>query len=384
MAATRTQGITVDTNGNFTIDKEHRGVRIYLRLGPLSQEDAEQRLDAEIARVESELEHKAASRPRFADCAARYLAESQHKRSVSLVAWHIRLLYPYLGNLEVNRVHDRTLEPFIADRMAAGVTATTINRSLEVVRTILNRAARAYRDDNGRPWLDALPPLITMLPETPRLPYPITWEEQDRLFPKLSARLGRMALFAVNTGLRESNVCGLEWAWEVPVPEVGRSVFVIPPEAFKSKRAHVVILNDAAWSIVQAQRGLDPIWVFPHRGRPMSTMNNTAWQRVRREAGLCAVRIHDLRHTFGCRLRAAGVSAEDREALLGHANHSMAGHYASADVGRLLKQANLVLNRQETRTVLRVANARESVLWIKGPARVPQASKRPHLKLVTH
>ena len=160
-----------------------------------------------------------------------------------------------------------------------------------------------------------------------------------------------MALFAVNTGLRESNVCGLEWAWEVPVPEVGRSVFVIPPEAFKSKRAHVVILNDAAWSIVQAQRGLDPIWVFPHRGRPMSTMNNTVWQRVRREAGLCAVRIHDLRHTFGCRLRAAGVSAEDREALLGHDNHSMDGHYASADVGRL-KQANLVLNRQETRTLL--------------------------------
>jgi hypothetical protein len=25
MAATRTQGITVDTNGNFTIDKEHHG-----------------------------------------------------------------------------------------------------------------------------------------------------------------------------------------------------------------------------------------------------------------------------------------------------------------------------------------------------------------------
>jgi hypothetical protein len=50
---------------------------------------------------------------------------------------------------------------------------------------------------------------------------------------------------------------------------------VIPPEAFKSKRAHVVILNDAAWSIVQAQRGLDPIWVFPHRGRRMSTMDRT-------------------------------------------------------------------------------------------------------------
>jgi hypothetical protein len=38
-----------------------------------------------------------------------------------------------------------------------------------------------------------------------------------------------MALLGVNTGLRDSNVCGLEWQWEVRVPEVGRSVFVIPP-----------------------------------------------------------------------------------------------------------------------------------------------------------
>jgi integrase len=78
-------------------------------------------------------------------------------------------------------------------------------------------------------------------------------------------------------------------------------------------------------------------------------MNNTAWQRVRQEVDLRSVRIHDLQHTFTCRLRAAGVSAEDhREALLGHASHTMAGAYASADVGRLIKQANLVLNREGT------------------------------------
>ena len=74
---------------------------------------------------------------------------------------------------------------------------------------------------------------------------------------------------------------------------------------------------------------------------------------------------------------------EDREVLLGHANHSMAGHYASADVGRLLKQANLILNRQETRTVLRVAIAGTPSLWTKGPAEVRQASKRPHLHIVS-
>jgi len=128
--------------------------------------------------------------------------------------------------------------PFCISLLDDGVTATTINRSLEIVRTVLNRAARSYRDDVGRPWLEGMPPLIRMLPEARRQPYPITWEEQDRLFPKLSARLARMALFAVNTGLRESNVCRLEWAREVKVPEIERSVFVIPQEAFKSKRAH--------------------------------------------------------------------------------------------------------------------------------------------------
>ena len=151
------------------------------------------------------------------------------------------------------------------------------------------------------------------------------------------------------------------------MPEIGRSVFVIPPEAFKSKRPHVTILNDVAWPIIEKQRGQRPIWVFPYRGRAVATMNNTAWQRARREVGLQAVRIHDLRTTFACRLRAVGVSMEDREVLLGHANHSMAGHYASADAGRLLKQANLILNREETRTVLHVANAGAG-LCIKGPA----------------
>jgi integrase len=163
------------------------------------------------------------------------------------------------------------------------------------VRTILTRAARSYRDDQGRPCLETMPPLITILPESPRTPYPITWEEQDRLFSRLPARLAQMVLFAVNTGLRESNVCRLEWMWEVPVPEIGRSVFVIPPEAFKTRRAHVVILNDVAWSIIEARRGKHPIYVFTHRSKRVGTINGTAWQRVRREHGLKALSIHDLR-----------------------------------------------------------------------------------------
>jgi integrase len=118
----------------------------------------------------------------------------------------------------------------------------------------------------------------------------------------------------------------------------------------------VAILNDVSWSIVQAQRDKHPTWVFPFRRRRIGVMNNSAWQQARLKANLRPVRVRDLRHTFGCRLRAAGVSEEDRSVLLGHASHTMAGHYASADVGRLPHAVNRILDRRETCTVLRVAN----------------------------
>lgn len=250
-----------------------------------------------------------------------------------------------------------------------------------MVRTILNRSSRAYRDEDGRPWLDTVPPLITRRPESRRQPYPITWEEQDRLFPLLPAHLARMVLFAVNSGLRDSNVCKLQWLWEVPVPEIGRSVFVIPPEAFKSKRPYVVILNDVAWSIVQAQRDKHPIWVFPYRGRAIDKMNNTAWQTARRSVGLEMARIHDLRHTYGCRLRAAGVSEEDRAALLGHACHSMTGHYASPDISRLVSLANRVLERKSAVTIVRISDTRDRNRDRKPPAlmEAPHGSGRAEL-----
>ena len=403
MATTRTPGITVLADGRRFIDKRYLGIRIGLRVGAVTQEQAEERLQTEMARAESDLARKAHARPTFTECAARYIEQSRAKRSIDIIKWHVTLLQSYIGDLEPQQVHDQTLEPFIRARVAAGASATTINRTLEVVRTILNRAARSYRDPDGRPWLDAMPPLITMLPENPRSPYPITWQEQDALFRRLPGHLARMALFAVNTGLRESNVCGLQWQWEVSVPEIGRSVFVIPPEAFKTKRPHVVILNDVAWSIIETQRGKHPVWVFPYRGRRIGKMNNNGWQQARYEVGLTQVRVHDLRHSFACRLRAAGVSAEDREALLGHANHSMAGHYASADVGRLLNQANLILNRTGTQSVLRVADGQSRQIagvqqrrggsgfarqvhesrrgawdpWISRSTKVPQQTGRP-------
>ena len=67
-----------------------------------------------------------------------------------------------------------------------------------------------------------------------RSPYPLSREEQALLFQELPDHLARMALFKVNTGLREQEVCGLQWDYEVKVPELDTSVFIIPAEQIKN------------------------------------------------------------------------------------------------------------------------------------------------------
>jgi len=56
-------------------------------------------------------------------------------------------------------------------------------------------------------------------------------------------------------------------------------------------------------------------------------------------------RVHDLKHTFGRRLRAAGVSFEDRQDLLGHRSGRMTTHYSAAEFGNLLSAANRVVGQ---------------------------------------
>lgn len=47
--------------------------------------------------------------------------------------------------------------------------------------------------------------------------------------------------------------------------------------------------------------------------------------------------MHDLKHTFGRRLRAADVPEEDRRVLLGHTNGSVTSHYSGAELGKVVE-----------------------------------------------
>jgi len=85
-------------------------------------------------------------------------------------------------------------------------------------------------------------------------------------------------------------------------------------------------------------------------------MNNSGWQAARARAakkyqdefgepapeGLRNLRVHDLKHTFGRRLRAAGVSLETRKVLLGHTSGDITSHYSAPELHELIEAVNRV------------------------------------------
>lgn len=69
--------------------------------------------------------------------------------------------------------------------------------------------------------------------------------------------------------------------------------------------------------------------------------------------------MHDLKHTFGCRLRAAGVSFEDRQDLLGHKSARVTTHYPTVELTRLIEAVERICDRSA---------ARPQLVILRGPA----------------
>lgn len=107
-------------------------------------------------------------------------------------------------------------------------------------------------------------------------------------------------------------------------------VFIIPAELVKNGEERLVVCNETARTVVNGEREKHPTHVFSFRSKPLARILSTGWRQARIKAGLQQVRVHDLKHTFGRRLRAAGVSFEDRQDLLGHRSGRITTHYSSS------------------------------------------------------
>jgi integrase len=320
-ASRRTPGLLL-RGGVWHIDKVIYGKRFCESTGTRDLTEAEALLARRVTQARQvhlfgeQCEHS------FREAAAKFLAENPHKRSLERDERALAFLDPFIGGLPLQRVHHDTLAPYIRFRLNKGRSPGTINRDLAVVRRILNLAARLWRGETDRPWLPDAPLIQMQRHPHAREPYPLSVAEQRLLFSELEGHLASMALFKVNTGLREQEVVNLRWQWESSIPELGASIFVI----------------------------------FTCEGRPVTHIYNSGWKAARRRAavryerelgrpcpqGFCSIRVHDLKHAYGHRLRVAGVSFEDRKLLLGHKAQHVTTHYSAPEIGALIEASEKV------------------------------------------
>lgn len=330
-------------NNIWTIAKMVHGQRYYLSTG-----ETDERLAKKYyANWLKETLAKPARRKTytFEDAVNKFLTDYAHKKSISQDQAMGRELIKRMGQLPLERINMHPLQSFIEEKINAGLKNSSINKFIGLTGHILKLAANNWYDEAGRPWIDRAIKL-KLLPTTGKIePVALSWEEQDRLFALLPDYLHSACLFTVNTGLRDQEVCTLEWHWEYPVPELETSIFIIPKEFHKNRNDRIVVLNHITQRIVNEMRGKHPAYVFTNpMGDRIFQLNSRAWKAAVASLKM-KIRIHDLKHTFGSRLRAANVPFPAWQTLLGHKSNNMTLHYSQAQIKGLLEAANSVCDR---------------------------------------
>ncbi len=293
------------------------GERVRRSTGTTKKEQAQEyhdRLKAEVWKTQ-----KLGRKPRrtWEQAAVRWLKEKAHKASLDADRMHLRWLDGHLRGMELSAINRAVLDRLVEAKRAEGVSNATVNRSMEVVRAILRKAANEWE------WLDRAP-AVRMLPEPKRRIRWLTQEEAERLIGELPEHLAEMVRFSLATGLRKANVTGLEWSQV----NLGRRIAWIHPDQAKSRKAIGVPLNAEAVLVLRRQMGKHPRFVFTHRGNPVKNVNTKAWKAALGRAGITDFRWHDLRHTWASWHAQAGTPPNVLQELGGWESADMVRRYA--------------------------------------------------------
>lgn len=217
----------------------------------------------------------------------------------------------------------------IEAKLAQGVSNATVNRTLEVIRAILRKCVNDWE------WLDRAPK-IRMLKEPKRRIRYLTREEARRLIAELPEHLADMAIFSLATGLRQSNVTGLQWSQI----DLARRLAWIHPDQAKARKAIPVPLNAAAMHVIQKRMGAHPTHVFSFLGRVITQVSTKAWYAALKRAGIENFRWHDLRHTWASWHVQEGTPLFVLQELGGWESPEMVRRYAHLSARHLIEHAD--------------------------------------------
>ncbi len=241
-----------------------------------------------------------------------------------------------LGDRPAVEITARDVEALLATVEKTGAGPRTVNKYREIVLAVYTYACR--------PATFALPANPAQATDKRRLPQPGTLDTYTAAEVELiagaledlqDAELIRVAAY---TGLRQGELRALRWR------DVGEDVLTVSRALSAGvesgtkggKVRHVPLVPQAAAALERLrERGdftaPDELVFCNWRGRALDESALTRrFKRARDAAGLRPLRFHDLRHTYGSLLAAAGVPVADIQAAMGHADIQTTARYLHA------------------------------------------------------
>ena len=261
------------------------------------------------------------------EAVVRWLAETSEKVTHPEDMRKLRWLDPFLGSLMLDEVTLDVIDAIKAAKLKAACKPT-VNRYLALVRAILLRS----RDDWE--WIDKVPK-VKLFKEGSGRERSITVAQAETLVSELPAHQRDVVVFALATGLRQSNVLGLEWSH---VDLAAGHAWVGAGQS-KNGKPIAVPLNATALEVLRRQLGKHRERVFTYAGKPLGHANTLAWRKALKRAGIGNFRWHDLRHTWASWHRQSGTPTHELQRLGGWRSSVMVERYAHLAPDHLAKAA---------------------------------------------
>jgi integrase len=250
-------------------------------------------------------------------------------RSLKTVVMMIRVLREYFGTQFVQSITYGDLEAYKRIRLKTPSnrggqrSIATVNRELARLRRILTIAARE-RWISRNPF-EAGDSLICLANERKRERI-LTRDEESRLVATCVGRrahLRPIIIAALDTGCRLGELRQMRWR------DIDFDSSVVTIQAFNTKtlrERQVSLTTRLRLELEMLTRGQADDLVFGFRDSVKRSFNS-----ARKEADLCDVRFHDLRHTHASRLDALGFSLAKIGHQLGHTQVQTTLRYVNRD-----------------------------------------------------
>lgn len=283
----------------------------------------------------------------FAEMMERYRMEHVVKKTGP--TFHescINRVLPFFGRYTLAEITPKLIVQYKSKRFADGVSPSTINRELAVMKNAFNLAIREWEWCRDNPFLR-----VSMEKENNKRDRWLTDEEEARLLQECPPWLGEIVTFALHTGMRMGEILSLTWK--------GADLFRKTVTVFRSKNGEqrTIPVNQTVLQLLKERSRVRPLkteHVFYNAA--LTPVNPYSLSRTFHKAvgktGLTDFRFHDLRHTFATRLVQAGVDIYKVQRLLGHKSPMMTQRYAHHYPESLRDGVEILDSRKDFSTIL--------------------------------